>query len=213
MWDVEWLLVGHVVSRLGGSGAGGMGLSRILLPLGGVLLLTKALAVVTLEGKELLEVGLAVVLARESGIAAESEDLLAVLALHASLVEDDVVGSHALHGVDGLSADLARLLLDAHRGGGRSRVGAASNLGALDGRVRDLEGTHALSKGRGTDALLLSRDLRGTGGNGGLDLFLLLSNDSSLLDDSLFLSLSLSLDLGRLLSLNLGGLLGLGHDG
>ena len=34
-------------------------------PLGGVLLLSKALAVVSLEGKELFEVGLAVVLARE----------------------------------------------------------------------------------------------------------------------------------------------------
>ena len=79
-------------------------------PLGGGLLLSETIRVVTLLGEELLEMRLAVVLSTQSSKVTQAEGLLAVLALHASLVEDLVVGDHALHSISSLAAHYALLV-------------------------------------------------------------------------------------------------------
>ena len=55
----------------------------------------------------MLEVGLAVVDTSEGGIVAQAEDLVALTAAEARLVEDLLIGRDLVHGVDGLLADKA----------------------------------------------------------------------------------------------------------
>lgn len=69
--------------------------------------MAKTFRVVTLGPEELLEVGLAVVLSFQRSIVSGTDGALAVLALEAGLMEDDVVDRQSVHWVDSLLTGLA----------------------------------------------------------------------------------------------------------